>query len=161
MQNTIVSQGQGRPVGGPHFLPWPFSLGSEDHMTQMSAHNTNLALETGRWSWFRSYTWLHYGAETKNPWIFWPVPLWRSRENLRKPQMSPNLVTHLSYLIQYGIAWQKLKTFSPLPIQNSLFQLPLTLELISFHDLSCALNLGAGTHFWGHRYYSGKQKCQK
>lgn len=84
MQNTVISQGQGSPVGGSHFLPWSFSLGSEDHMTQMSAHNTNLALETGRWSWFCSYNWLHYGAETKNPWIFWPAPLWRSRENLRK-----------------------------------------------------------------------------
>lgn len=111
MQNTIVSRGQGSPVGGSHFLPWPFSFGIEDHVTQMLAHNTSLALETGRWSWFRSYNWLHYGAETKNKnkqkktLDLWPAPPWRSRENLRKPQMSPNLVAHLSYLIQYGIEW--------------------------------------------------------
>ena len=41
----------------------------------------------------------------------------------------------------------KIKDLSLLPIQNSLFQLPLTLELIYFHDLSCALNLRAGTQF--------------
>ena len=114
MQNIIISWGQGSPVGGSHFLPWPFSPGIEDHVTQMSAHNTSLAIETGRWSWFHSYNWLHYGAEAKKkkkPGIFWPALPWRSRENLRKPQKSPNLVAHLSYLIQYGIEWQKLKTF--------------------------------------------------
>ena len=93
MQNTIVSRGQGSPVCGFHFLPWPFSFGIEDHVTQMLAHNTSLALETGRWSWFRSYNWLHYGAETKKkkkPWISGlPLPgdLGRIWENLRWVQI--------------------------------------------------------------------------
>lgn len=128
MQNTIVSRGQGSPVGGSHFLPWPFSFGIEDHVTQMLAHNTSLALKlAGDPGSVLIID--YYGAETKNKnkpkktLDLWPAPSWRSRGE--KPNESKS---GCPPLLSDSI-WNrmvKIKDISPLLIQNSLFSFPNT-----------------------------------